>query len=71
MVQIVHLPFQLRVPLALSLALLVAAAITSAEPIREDDNYIGKHIHTHKEEVDYMWMVEPEQEGDFTKTHCR
>jgi len=54
----------LRVPLALSLALLVAAVIASAEPIREEeeDNYVGKNSVTQKNEDDYLWIVEPEQE---------
>ena len=69
MVEIVLLLFQLRLPLALSLALLVAAVVTSAEPIREkeEDSYVGKKSVTQKEGVDYLWISEPEQEGDFTK----
>jgi len=51
----------LRLPLALSLALLVAAVVTSAEPIREkeEDSYVGKKSVTQKEGV---WIFEPEQE---------
>ena len=58
-------------PLALSLALLVAAVIASAEPIREEeeDSYVRKNSVTQKDEEDYLWFVEPEQEGDFTKAH--
>jgi len=54
----------LRVPLALSLALLVAAVIVSAEPIREEqeDSYVRKNSVTQKDEEDYLWFVEPEQE---------
>jgi len=54
----------LRLPLALSLALLVAAVVTSAEPIREkeEDSYVGKKSVTQKEGVDYLWISEPEQE---------
>ena len=69
MVQIVLLLFQLRLPLALSLALLVAAVVTSAEPIREkeEDSYSQKLSHT--KGVNSLWILEPEQEGDFTKAH--
>merc|ERR1712038_1619592 len=51
----------LRLPLALSLALLVAAVVTSAEPIREkeEDSYLAKKSVTQKEGV---WIFEPEQE---------
>ena len=53
-------------PLALSLTLLAAAVTVSAEPIREkeEDSYIGKNSVTQKEAEDYVWIVEPEQEGD-------
>jgi len=54
----------LRLPLALSLALLVAAVVTSAEPIREkeEDSYVGKKSVTQKDGEDYLWILEPEQE---------
>ena len=53
-------------PLALSLALLVAVVITSAEPIREEeeDSYIGINSVTQKEERHYQRIGEPEQKGE-------
>ena len=55
------IPFQLRVTLALSIALVVAAA-ASAEPIRED-SYVEKNLISDNEVQDLELIVEPEQEG--------
>ena len=66
MIQNAPPPFQLRMSLALSLALLVAVVITSAEPIREEeeDSYIGINSVTQKEERRYQRIGEPEQKGE-------
>ena len=53
--------FQLRVTLALSIALVLAAA-ASAEPIRED-RYVEKNLISDNEVQDMELIVEPEQEG--------
>ena len=55
------IPFQLRVTLALSIALVLAAA-ASAEPIRED-RYVEKNLISDNEVQDLELIVEPEQEG--------
>ena len=56
------IPFQLRVTLALSIALVVAAA-ASAEPIRED-SYVEKNLISDDEVQDLEPIAIAEQEGE-------